>query len=100
MGHIVITGGAGFIGSHLSDACLARGHRVTVVDNLITGSLDNIRHLQDRDDFTFVQRDISDGFGVTGPVDAVLHFASPASPIGYLRHPIQTMKVGGIGTSF
>ncbi|MDJ0522302.1 MAG: GDP-mannose 4,6-dehydratase [Planctomycetota bacterium] len=98
MGHVVITGGAGFIGSHLCDACLARGDRVTAVDNLITGSLDNIRHLEGRDDFAFVNRDISDGFGVTGRVDVVLHFASPASPLGYLRYPIQTMKVGGIGT--
>ena len=96
--HVVITGGAGFIGSHLCDACLARGNRVTAVDNLITGSLDNIRHLEGREDFRFVHRDISDGFGVTGPVDVVLHFASPASPLGYLRYPIQTMKVGGIGT--
>jgi dTDP-glucose 4,6-dehydratase len=96
--HIVITGGAGFIGSHLCDACLARGDRVTAVDNLITGSLDNIAHLEGRDDFTFVNRDISDGFGITGPVDVVLHFASPASPLGYLKYPIQTMKVGGVGT--
>ncbi len=96
--HIVITGGAGFIGSHLCDACLARGDRVTAVDNLITGSLDNIAHLEGRDDFAFVHRDISDGFGITGPVDVVLHFASPASPLGYLKYPIQTMKVGGVGT--
>ncbi len=96
--HIVITGGAGFIGSHLADAFLARGDRVTAVDNLITGSVDNITHLAGRDDFVFMNRDVSDGFGITGDVDAVLHFASPASPLGYLRYPIQTLKVGAMGT--
>ena len=98
MGHIVITGGAGFLGSHLCDAYLARGDRVTAVDNLCTGSYENIRHLEGNDDFTFIERDVSDGFGVTGDVDAVLHFASPASPIGYLQMPIQTLKVGAMGT--
>jgi dTDP-glucose 4,6-dehydratase len=98
VGHVVITGGAGFLGSHLADAFLERGDRVTAIDNLITGSLENVRHLADRDDFTFVRRDVSDGFGVTGEVDAVLHFASPASPIGYLRYPIQTLKAGAMGT--
>lgn len=98
MGHIVITGGAGFLGSHLCDAYLARGDRVTAVDNLCTGSYENIRHLESNDDFAFMERDVSDGFGVTGDVDAVLHFASPASPIGYLQMPIQTLKVGAMGT--
>ncbi len=98
MAHVVITGGAGFLGSHLCDAFLARGDRVTAIDNLCTGSLDNIAHLRERDDFAFIERDVSDGIGVTGPVDAVLHFASPASPIGYLQMPIQTLKVGSMGT--
>ncbi len=96
--HIVITGGAGFVGSHLVDAFLARGDRVTAVDNLITGSYENVRHLEGRADFAFIDRDVSDGIGVTGDVDAVLHFASPASPIGYLTYPIQTLKVGAMGT--
>ncbi len=96
--HIVITGGSGFVGSHLADACLARGDRVTAVDNLITGSYENIRHLEGRSDFAFVERDVSDGIGISGAVDAVLHFASPASPIGYLTYPIQTLKVGAMGT--
>ncbi|MDA1195613.1 MAG: SDR family oxidoreductase [Planctomycetota bacterium] len=98
MVHVVITGGAGFLGSHLCDAYLARGARVTAVDNLVTGSYDNILHLEGNSAFEFINRDVSDGFGVNGPVDAVLHFASPASPIGYLRLPIQTLKVGAMGT--
>ncbi len=98
MAHVVITGGAGFLGSHLCDAYLARGARVTAVDNLCTGSLLNIQHLEDNPDFAFIKRDVSDGFGVSGDVDAVLHFASPASPIGYLQMPIQTLKVGAMGT--
>ena len=98
MGHVVITGGAGFIGSHLTDLYLGRGDRVTVIDNLITGSYENVRHHEGRDDFAFIRRDVSDGIGVTGDVDTVLHFASPASPIGYMRYPIQTLKVGANGT--
>ena len=81
MGHVVITGGSGFIGSHLVEACLAQGHRVTAVDNLITGSYANVRHLAHREDFAFVQKDVSEGIFLSGPVDVVLHFASPASPL-------------------
>jgi dTDP-glucose 4,6-dehydratase len=98
MGHTVVTGGAGFVGSHLVDALLARGDRITVVDNLITGSLDNLRHLDGRDDVKVLVKDVSDGIFVTGAVDTVLHFASPASPKDYLRHPIPTLKVGSLGT--
>lgn len=95
---ILITGGAGFIGSHLADRVLSEGHTVVVVDNLITGSLDNIRHLMGRPDFTFIQQDISDPYNLEGELQAILHFASPASPIDYLKLPIETLKVGAMGT--
>jgi dTDP-glucose 4,6-dehydratase len=98
LGHVVITGGAGFLGSHLCETFLARGDRVTAVDNLVTGSYENIRHLDERDDFEFVKKDVTEGIFLTGPVDTVLHFASPASPIGYLNLPIQTLKAGSLGT--
>jgi dTDP-glucose 4,6-dehydratase len=94
---VVVTGGAGFLGSHLVDALHARGDRVTVVDNLVTGTLDNLRGRLGAD-VVFVEKDVSDGIFVTGPVDAVLHFASPASPKDYLRLPIQTLKAGSLGT--
>jgi dTDP-glucose 4,6-dehydratase len=94
----VITGGAGFIGSHLCDRFLARGHEVVCVDNLITGSPDNIEHLRAEPRFTFLLHDISKRLEIDGPVDHVLHFASPASPIDYLNYPIQTLKVGSLGT--
>lgn len=95
---IVITGGAGFIGSHLSDYYIHAGHAVVAVDNLITGSLNNIRHLLDRPAFEFMEHDVSNPVHIDGPVDAVMHFASPASPKSYSEYPIQTMKVGGLGT--
>jgi len=98
MGHVVITGGSGFVGSHLADAFLARGDRVTALDNFITGSPDNVGHLVDRPEFTLIEQDVSDGIRVDGDVDTVLHFASPASPMGYLQYPIQTLKVGSLGT--
>jgi dTDP-glucose 4,6-dehydratase len=98
MGRVVVTGGAGFLGSHLSEALLDRGDEVVVIDNLVTGSLDNIEHLFGRSQFTFVEHDVSNFVYVTGPVDAVLHFASPASPNDYLDKPIQTLKVGSLGT--
>jgi dTDP-glucose 4,6-dehydratase len=98
MGHTVITGGAGFLGSHLCEAFLARGDRVTAVDNLVTGSYENIRVLDEGDDFAFVKKDVTEGIFLTGEVDNVLHFASPASPLGYLNLPIQTLKVGSLGT--
>jgi dTDP-glucose 4,6-dehydratase len=95
---VVITGGAGFIGSHLGDQFINAGHAVVAVDNLITGSLNNIRHLMDRSAFEFVEHDVSNPIHIAGPVDAVMHFASPASPKSYGEFPIQTMKVGGLGT--
>jgi dTDP-glucose 4,6-dehydratase len=95
---VVITGGAGFLGSHLADALLARGDEVIVLDNLVTGSLANIEHNFSRPGFTFVRHDVSSYIWVPGPVDAVLHFASPASPVDYLELPIQTLKVGSLGT--
>ncbi|MEI8344980.1 MAG: UDP-glucuronic acid decarboxylase family protein [Candidatus Omnitrophota bacterium] len=94
----LITGGAGFVGSHLCDFFIARGNRVIAVDNFITGSYENIRHLKKEPCFRLVRHDISKKFFYPGPVDYVLHFASPASPPDYLRHPIQTMKVGALGT--
>lgn len=94
----VVTGGAGFLGSHLSERLLAEGHRVLVLDNLITGSVDNIAHLFTNKDFSFVQYDVTNFIHVPGDVHYVWHFASPASPIDYLKLPIQTLKVGSIGT--
>ena len=95
---VVITGGAGFLGSHLSRALLARGDTVVAVDNLVTGSLDNLDTLTGRPDFTFVHSDVSNFIHVPGTVDAVLHFASPASPVDFDRIPIPTLKVGSLGT--
>lgn len=94
---IVVTGGAGFLGSHLCDRLLAEGHEVIAIDNLITGSTDNIAHIRDKR-FTFIQYDVTNYIYVEGPVDFVFHFASPASPIDYLELPIQTLKVGSLGT--
>lgn len=95
---VIITGGAGFLGSHLSDRFLAEGHEVVVLDNLITGSTDNIAHLAGNEAFTFIKHNVSSYIYVDGPVDAVLHFASPASPNDYLEFPIPTLKVGSLGT--
>jgi len=94
----VVTGGAGFIGSHLCDYLLAKGHDVICIDNLITGSPDNIAHLFGNDQFHFIKHDITEYIHIPGPVDYVLHFASPASPRDYLEYPIQTLKVGSLGT--
>jgi dTDP-glucose 4,6-dehydratase len=94
---IVITGAAGFIGSHLSETLLDRGHSVVGIDNLLTGDLANIAHLAGRD-FAFVKHDVTNFIHVDGPVDVVFHWASPASPIDYLEWPIQTLKVGALGT--
>jgi dTDP-glucose 4,6-dehydratase len=98
MKRVVITGGAGFLGSHLCERALAEGNEVVCVDNLLTGRLENIKPLLHRDDFEFLEHDVSKPFEVDGPVDYVLHFASPASPIDYLELPIQTLKVGSLGT--
>jgi nucleoside-diphosphate-sugar epimerase len=95
---IVVTGGAGFLGSHLCDSLLARGDEVVAIDNLATGRLQNIEHLFGRAGFTYVRHDVSGYVWVPGRVDAVLHFASPASPKDYLEMPIQTLKVGSLGT--
>ncbi|MDE0804475.1 MAG: SDR family oxidoreductase [Acidimicrobiales bacterium] len=95
---IVVTGGAGFLGSHLCERLLGRGDEVVVLDNLVTGDLGNIEHLFDEPGFTFVEHDVSTYIWVPGDVDAVLHFASPASPKDYLEMPIQTLKVGSLGT--
>ena len=97
MPRVVITGAAGFIGSHLSEALLDRGYSVVGVDNLLTGSTRNIAHLANRD-FLFIKHDVTNYIYVEGPVDAVLHWASPASPIDYLELPIPTLKVGALGT--
>ena len=93
----VVTGGAGFLGSHLCDRLLAEGLRVIAIDNLITGSPDNIAHLAGNPDFRFIRQNVSDFIFVPGTVDFVFHFASPASPIDYLEHPIPTLKVGALG---
>ena len=97
MPRVVITGAAGFIGSHLSEALLDRGFSVVGIDNLLTGDTANIAHLANRD-FTFIKHDVTNYIYVEGPVDAVLHWASPASPIDYLELPIPTLKVGALGT--
>jgi len=94
---IVITGGAGFLGSHLCDRCLAEGHEVVAVDNCITGSRANLAHISSPR-FLFLEQNISDGVWVDGAVDFILHFASPASPVDYAELPIQTLKVGALGT--
>jgi dTDP-glucose 4,6-dehydratase len=95
---VLITGGAGFLGSHLCDKMIDAGYAVVCMDNLITGSPDNIAHLIGQPDFEFVHYDITNYIHVAGHLDAILHFASPASPIDYLRLPIQTLKVGSLGT--
>ena len=94
---VVITGGAGFIGSHLCDDWLSTGDEVIAIDNLLTGSIDNIAHIRSPK-FAFIQYDVTNYLYIDGPVDLVLHFASPASPVDYLRLPIQTLKVGALGT--
>jgi dTDP-glucose 4,6-dehydratase len=94
----VVTGAAGFLGSHLTDLLLARGHKVVGIDNFVTGSVDNIAHLGGNPDFKFIQQDVTEFIFLDMPVDYVWHFASPASPIDYLELPIQTLKVGSLGT--
>ena len=98
MARVVVTGGAGFLGSHLCDALLARGDEVVALDNLVTGRVANIEHLFETPEFTFVEHDVSAYVWVPDEVDAIMHFASPASPKDYLEMPIQTLKVGSLGT--
>ena len=98
MKKVLITGGAGFLGSHLCDRFIDEGFRVKVMDNLLTGSMKNIEHLMDNENFEFINADVSEYVDVAGSLDYILHFASPASPIDYLKNPIQTLKVGSLGT--
>ncbi len=98
MARIVVTGGAGFIGSHLCEVLIDRGDEVVCIDNLVTGALANVEHLFTNRSFTFVEHNVSDFVWVEGEIHAVLHFASPASPKDYLEMPIQTLKVGSLGT--
>src|SRR5262245_11644270 len=95
---VLITGGAGFLGSHLCDRFLAEGHTVIAMDNLITGSTDNIAHLAGHERFSYIKHDVTNFVFLDGPIDAVLHWASPASPVDYLELPIPTLKVGALGT--
>src|SRR5437762_835642 len=94
----VVTGGAGFLGSHLTDRLLSEGHRVIGIDNFITGNVANIEHLSGNEDYRFIKHDVSNYIFLPDDVDFVFHFASPASPIDYLEHPIPTLKVGALGT--
>jgi len=98
MGRVLITGGAGFIGSHLCERFLDEGDHVICMDNFLTGSPDNVAPLMKNPRFTFIQQDVTNYVYVEGPLDAILHFASPASPVDYLELPIQTLKVGSLGT--
>jgi dTDP-glucose 4,6-dehydratase len=95
---VVVTGAAGFLGSHLTDRLIAEGHHVIGLDNLVTGDVRNIAHLAGHERFRFILHDVTEYIYLDGPVDAILHFASPASPIDYLQIPIQTLKVGALGT--
>ena len=95
---VLVTGGAGFLGSHLVDRLLDEGHDVIAMDNLITGSTDNIAHLAGNRNFHFIRHDVTNYIYIKGELDAILHFASPASPVDYLELPIQTLKVGSLGT--
>lgn len=95
---VLITGGAGFIGSHLCEYFLERGHQVICMDNLLTGNLENIGHLFGQSRFEFIKHDVTNYIFINGPLDSLLHFASPASPADYLEYPIQTLKVGALGT--
>jgi len=95
---ILVTGGAGFLGSHLCDRLLAEGHDVIAMDNLLTGNTDNIAHLAGHQRFLFIEHNVTNYIYIKGELDAILHFASPASPVDYLELPIQTLKVGSLGT--
>jgi dTDP-glucose 4,6-dehydratase len=95
---LVVTGGAGFLGSHLCERLLAEGHRVACYDSLLTGALSNVEHLRGEPGFEFYEQDVSEALEVEGPVDFVMHLASPASPVDYARYPIETLRVGSAGT--
>jgi len=95
---ILVTGGAGFLGSHLCDYLIEKDHEVVCIDNLITGNIENIGHLSGNEKFHFIKHDVTEYIFISGHLDAVLHFASPASPVDYLEYPIQTLKVGSLGT--
>jgi len=95
---VLVTGGAGFLGSHLCDYLIEKGHDVICIDSLITGSIGNIGHLSGNEKFHFIKHDVTEYIFIPGQLDAILHFASPASPVDYLEYPIQTLKVGGLGT--
>ena len=98
MKSVLITGAAGFLGSHLCDRFINEGFKVIGIDNLITGSLENIKHLDNNHNFKFINHDISEYINIEENIDYILHFASPASPIDYLKIPIQTLKVSSLGT--
>lgn len=98
MGRVLVTGGAGFLGSHLCERLLSQGYYVICMDNLITGDAENIKHLFPNPNFTYIQHDVTKYIDIDGELDWVLHFASPASPMDYLKYPIQTLKVGALGT--
>ena len=98
MERVLITGAAGFLGSHLCDRFIKEGFEVVGMDNLITGDLKNIEHLFPNEHFTFYNQDVSNFIHIPGKLDYIVHFASPASPIDYLKIPIQTLKVGSLGT--
>ena len=98
MPRTVITGGSGFLGSHLCDLFIEKGHEVICIDSLLTGNTDNITQHAGKDNFTFIHHDVTNYIYIDGPVDNILHFASPASPTDYLKFPIQTLKVGSLGT--
>ena len=95
---ILLTGGAGFIGSHLCDLLIVKDHKVICMDNLVTGKKENITHLLQNPNFKFIQHDVTEYIKVNEEIDYILHFASPASPVDYLHYPIQTLKVGSLGT--
>ena len=95
---VLLTGGAGFIGSHLCDFFIRKGYRIVCMDNLVTGTMDNIRHLLKDKNFRFIEHDVTKYINIKGRLDYVLHFASPASPVDYLKYPIKTLKVGSLGT--